>query len=457
MKEDRVREMNFEGDKPKNRESELSEGQCLSIGSRFAQRKVTDLKDSGIPWIGEIPKDWEVAQVRNLFKITRGRVIAATEMNEKGLYPVYSSQTENNGCMGYIDTFDYEGEAITWTTDGAKAGSVFYRNGQFNCTNICGILQKKEEREENIHFFTYAIGYSADINKRPDINGFKIMSNEMASIKIVYPPLIEQKAIAEFLDRKCGEIDELVALQDKMIEELKAYKQSIITETVTKGLNPNVPLKDSGIEWIGEIPQHWKIDKTIRLFDKIGSGTTPKSMDEANFYGTINWIQSGDINGGILTRCKNQISEKTLEEYSALKVFKSPFIIIAMYGASVGNTSLSMIDGSVNQACCVLSNGKMNKDYSFLVIKSCKDYWLKKAVGGGQPNISQDTIKSTWLPLPPLSEQQEIADFLDKKCSEIDSLIKLKQKKKDTLKDYKKSIIYEYVTGKKRNNFNHDL
>ena len=147
--------------------------------------------------------------------------------------------------------------------------------------------------------------------------------------------------------------------------------------------------------------------------------------------------------------CKNQISDKVLDEYSALKIYSSPFIIVAMYGASVGNTSLCLIDGCVNQACCVLSQSKMNQNYAFAVVKFCKDYWLRKAVGGGQPNISQDTIKSTWLPLPPLPEQRAIADYLDNKCSEIDSLIALKQKKIEALKDYKKSIIYECVTGKK--------
>ena len=208
-------------------------------------------------------------------------------------------------------------------------------------------------------------------------------------------------------------------------------------------------MKDSGIEWIGEIPEHWRIDKVIRSFGLIGSGTTPKSTEDDNFVGNIRWIQSGDINGGIMFECKNRISESTLKKTSALKVYNPPFIIVAMYGASVGNTSISTIDGCVNQACCVLSDTHLNLDYTFNVIKTCKDYWLKKAVGGGQPNISQDTIKSTWIPIPPTNEQQSIADYLDKKCGEIDALIAIKQQKIESLKEYKKSIIYEYVTGKK--------
>ena len=208
-------------------------------------------------------------------------------------------------------------------------------------------------------------------------------------------------------------------------------------------------MKDSGIEWIGEIPEHWSIDKIIRSFGLIGSGTTPKSTDEDNFNGNIRWIQSGDINGGVMTECKNRISEKTLHTTSALNIYNPPFILIAMYGASVGNTSISMIDGCVNQACCVLSESHLNLEYSFNVIKSCKDFWIRKAVGGGQPNISQDTIKSTWIPIPPKEEQKQIASYLNTKCTEIDNLISIKLSKIDSLNEYKKSIIYEYVTGKK--------
>ena len=173
-------------------------------------------------------------------------------------------------------------------------------------------------------------------------------------------------------------------------------------------------MKDSGIPWI---PEGWGKDKIIRVFRTIGSGTTPKSTEESNFGGDINWIQSGDINGGVMSSCKNQVSEETLLNCPALKVYKFPFIIVAMYGASVGNTSISTIDGCVNQACCVLGDSVLNFKYAFSTIKSCKDYWLIKAIGGGQPNISQETIRQPWIPVPPLAEQHLIATFLDKKCS----------------------------------------
>lgn len=204
--------------------------------------------------------------------------------------------------------------------------------------------------------------------------------------------------------------------------------------------------KDSGIAWIGEIPEHWDKNKIIRLFSIIGSGTTPKSSKEDNYIGSVNWIQSGDINGGYIENCKNTISDTALKEYPTLKIYKAPFIIVAMYGASVGNISISNIDGCVNQACCVMNETKQNFKYLFYAMNSVKRYLIYKAEGGGQPNISQDKIKNTWMPIPPFEEQQSIATYLDQKCSEIDELITLQEEMITKLQSYKQSVITEAVT-----------
>ena len=204
--------------------------------------------------------------------------------------------------------------------------------------------------------------------------------------------------------------------------------------------------KDSGIAWIGEIPEHWDKNKIIRLFSIIGSGTTPKSSKEDNYIGSVNWIQSGDINGGYIENCKNTISDTAIKEYPALKIYKSPFIIVAMYGASVGNISISNIDGCVNQACCVMNETKQNFKYLFYAMNSVKRYLIYKAEGGGQPNISQDKIKNTWMPIPPFEEQRSIATYLDQKCSEIDELITLQEEMITKLQNYKQSVITEAVT-----------
>jgi type I restriction enzyme S subunit len=208
-------------------------------------------------------------------------------------------------------------------------------------------------------------------------------------------------------------------------------------------------MKDSGIEWIGAIPEGWTKEKTVRVFQTIGSGTTPKSNNESYYEGNCHWIQSGDINGGIITDSKASVSDEALKVFSALKVYSAPFLIIAMYGASIGNLSFSVIDGCVNQACCVLKDTIQNLRYCFYTLKTAQSYLIWKAVGGGQHNISQETIKQLWLPIPPVSEQCEIAAYLDNKCAEIDSIIDSKQQFLTKLESYKKSMIYECVTGKR--------
>lgn len=203
-------------------------------------------------------------------------------------------------------------------------------------------------------------------------------------------------------------------------------------------------MKDSGIEWIGEIPEGWSKNKVIRLFDIIGSGTTPKNI--TSDFPVVNWIQSGDITGSFMPTCKNVISANLLSQYSALKVYPAPFIIIAMYGASVGNASISLIDGCVNQDCCVLSSPSCNLHYAFYVIKSAQSYLVRKAVGGGQPNISQETIKQLWLPLPPLSTQDIIVRNLDATCSKIDDLLSSVHASIEEYKKLKQAVITLAVT-----------
>lgn len=206
------------------------------------------------------------------------------------------------------------------------------------------------------------------------------------------------------------------------------------------------PMKDSGVEWIGEIPEQWKKNKVVRLFDEIGSGTTPKSTDENAYAGDINWLQSGDINGTILSEVKNRVSASVIAEYSALKIYKAPFIVVAMYGASVGKVSLSEIDACANQACCVLAKPLINLNYAFYSMKSAKDYLIQKAVGGGQPNISQDVIKQLRLPMPSIEEQSRIAAYLDKQCRNIDLTIDKTTSSIEEYKKLKQAIITQAVT-----------
>lgn len=198
--------------------------------------KNAEMKNSGIDFIGIIPNHWKIKRIKDLFKISRGRVIAAStlekEQTEVLKYPVFSAATENDGVIGYLQTYDFNNDVLTWTTDGAKAGAVFIRSGKFNCTNVCGVLQPKTNNN-NLKFQKYALSIQTPNYQRPDINGAKIMSNEMAKILIVQPPLDEQLIIVDFLDKHVLKLEKEIELINKKVELLKEYKQSLIYEAVT--------------------------------------------------------------------------------------------------------------------------------------------------------------------------------------------------------------------------------
>src|SRR5699024_197175 len=211
------------------------------------------------PWLGASPIDWDYVKVTYLGKLGRGRVISNLELSPNGKYPVFSSQTKNKGEMGQIDTYDFDGEYVTWTTDGANAGTVFARSGKFNCTNVCGTIKANDDIMST-KFFAYALSIETKRYVRVDINP-KLMNTEMAQIKVLVPPKREQQLIEDYLDEKITQMNNLIADKERLIELLEEKRQAVITEMVTKGLDPNVKMKDSGIEWIGEVPEHWEVSR----------------------------------------------------------------------------------------------------------------------------------------------------------------------------------------------------
>lgn len=207
-------------------------------------------------------------------------------------------------------------------------------------------------------------------------------------------------------------------------------------------------MKDSGIEWIGNIPATWERCKIKNVISSIGSGTTPTSSN-IDYYNSedICWIQSGDLyKTSYISNTAVSLSAKALH-LSALQIYTAPFIVVAMYGASVGNIAISTIDACSNQACCCIKPDN-NNDLKFMYywLSMCKIDFLSQSIGGGQPNISQSKIKNQFYYHPQLSEQKVIANFLDSKCSEIDAISADIQKEIEVLVQYKRSVITEAVT-----------
>jgi len=187
---------------------------------------------------------------------------------------------------------------------------------------------------------------------------------------------------------------------------------------------------ESGVAWMGELPSHWFIRKLSRSYSQIGSGTTPTSGEEKyHLNGSVNWINTGDLNDGILDSCSKKVTERALADYSALKIFPRGALVMAMYGATIGKLSILDIDGCVNQACCVLNSSRLfDNKYLFYWLFVNRPHIISMASGGGQPNISQELVRSLRVPCPSLYEQKKIVLYLDTKTSLVDETIRKKRR-----------------------------
>jgi type I restriction enzyme, S subunit len=206
--------------------------------------------------------------------------------------------------------------------------------------------------------------------------------------------------------------------------------------------------KESGVEWIGDIPNHWEMRKVSRSFNLIGSGTTPKS-DNAEYYdaGIIHWVITGDLNDGYLTESSKKITQKAFDEYSTLKMYPEGTLLIAMYGATIGKISLLGFEACTNQACCAIADSPyITNTFAFYWFLANKQNIIGLGYGGGQPNISQDIIRTLRISTPPLPEQRAIADFLDRKTAQIDTLIEKKQRQIELLQEQRTALINQAVT-----------
>lgn len=263
------------------------------------------------------------------------------------------------------------------------------------------------------------------------------------------PPKHEQLTIVEFLDYKVAQIDELIAKKQTLLDKLAEQRTALIRQAVTKGLDPSVPMKDSGVSWLGKVPEHWETWKVTHGFNRIGSGTTPRSDNPLFYDGNVPWVTTSELREGTIFDTSQKVTEEALAQYSALKLYPKGSLAIAMYGATIGRLGIFGVDATVNQACCVYSQPTVF-DTRFVYYW----LWMRRPVlislsnGGGQPNLSQDDLKKLWIPIPDISEQKNIVQYLDKKVPQVDARITKVQAIIDKLNEYRAALITNAVTGK---------
>jgi type I restriction enzyme S subunit len=422
------------------------------------------MKDSGIPWIGAIPKTWAVIRTKNVFECSKELVgedwknTQLLSLSTKGIKAVEIGSTSGKVPDTYETYQKVAKDKIVMCLFDLDCSAVFS-----GLSPICGMISPAYKVLNVLDgyypkFYSYWFDYIFDGRKYKYLSKnirYSLTYDEFAALGIAAPPFEEQQRIADFLDQKCSEVDEMVALQEQIIEELKAYKQAIITEAVCKGLNPDAEMKYSGVEWLGKIPREWKMPKLGLITSKIGSGSTPRGGSETYSSSGIKFIRSQNVyNEGFRLDDVVYITEEIHNEMSGTHVCKGD-ILFNITGGSIGRCHFveeGFGEANVNQHVSIVRPLPI-VDTVFLMYALQSDYGQFQVqlqqTGGNREGLSANGFKEFVIALPPLSEQQQIAEFLDQKCADIDSLVAIKQQKIEELKEYKKSIIYEYITGKK--------
>lgn len=417
-----------------------------------------EMKDSGIEWIGAIPQDWQLSKIGSLYTQRNEKVsdkdYQPLSVTMQGILPqlATAAKTDDGDNRKLVRVGDF---AINSRSDRRGSCGISPLDGSVSLINI--ILTPRTAMHPGYYnwlfhttlfadeFYKWGHGIVADL--------WTTRWQEMKSITVPVPEYAEQERIAAFLDAECAEIDTVLEKTRASIEEYKKLKQAVITQAVTKGIRGDRPMKDSGIEWIGDIPKEFETLQLKFLCKLITDGThfSPSTVETG-----LPYITAGDVHGiGLDYNSAKRISE---EDFNLLvnqgcQPLKGD-VLLVKDGATTGR--VGFVDSDV--PCVILSSVAMlrpadniNGHYLMYLLAS---YFLQNQIlvsmaGSAMPRITLTKLVKYIGLLSPLSEQQEIADYLDEKCADIDALVAKKQQYLTEIENYKKSLIYEYVTGKK--------
>lgn len=404
-----------------------------------SEKKERKMRDSGIPWTGEVPEGWEFSKIKYHCTMKSGDNITALDISDNGEYPVYGG----NGLRGFYKIYNKNGNHILIGRQGALAGNVHLVNGKFWATDHAVIVTLKNDVFIN-YFFRMLESmnlnqYAFDTAAQPGLSVSRIMN-----LNIVLPNLKEQHRIADFLGSKCSEIDTLIENLRARMELAKEYKKAVITEAVTKGLDKDAKMKDSGVEWIGEIPEGWKVVR----FKHIAS--IKSNLVQPDKYMKYPQIAPDNIEKDT----GRLLSHQTVEESGVISgnhLFYRGQILYSKIRPNLNKLTVAPFDGLCSADMYPIES---KLPTLFMVYSMLSTYFVLQVSLIIQdrvkmPKINQEELGEIKVAVPSQQEMLTIADYLDSKCSEIDALLQNYEYQIATLEEYKKSLIYEYVTGKK--------
>lgn len=415
-----------------------------------------EMKDSGIEWIGKIPTDWELSKIGAVYEERNDKVsdvdFQPLSITKQGVVPQLETAAKTNDGENrkLIRKNDF---VINSRSD--RRGSCGISEYDGSCSLINTVLKPRRNMCNAYYSFVFRSERFADEFYRWG-NGIvdDLWSTKWSNMKRIYipaPSLQEQRCIADYLDRKCSQIDDIIARQQAVIEKLKAYKLSVITEAVTKGLNPDTPMKDSGVEWIGEIPEYWQLSHIGNLVEMGSGGTPDRKKPEYWENGNIPWMSSGEINDEYIYSTTEHITELGLQNSNA-KILPVNTVMLGLIGQgkTKGLTAILKTEVCCNQnlAYLIADEKYLHYRYLFYCFKAMY-FYIRGLVGESQAGIYSYFLKKLHIPLPDIEQQIRISDYLDTKCEAIKNSINKRERIIEKFTSYKRSLIYEVVTGKK--------
>lgn len=423
--------------------------------------KYPEYKDSGVGWLREVPSHWEVLPSRRLFSQQR----EPRQQDDEQL-----SATQKYGVLPQTLFMELEDQKVTLALSGLDnfkhvevddfVISLRSFQGGIEWSKYSGCVSPaytvlRSSRSVNAAYWSYALKSTDYIGALQAVtdgirDGKNIGYDQFGMIGLPYPTIQEQSAIAAFLDRETAKIDALVAEQEKLIELLKEKRQAVISHAVTKGLDPNVPMKDSGVEWLGEVPEHWEVAKLRRFVLAVQTGGTPSaSPPNTDIEDGTDWFTPGDFSGPIrLGSASKKVPPEAVKQGEA-KVFPAGAVLVVGIGATLGKIGYLLTLASANQQInAILPNAEV--DGLFLAYslssKTAEMRYLSNASTIGIMN--QEKTKEVWLAVPPLCEQEGITKFLDEDGVTSGALVNEAQRAIDLLKERRSALISAAVTGK---------
>ena len=414
-------------------------------------KKYTILKNSGILWVGDIPDHWEVKKFKHFYASSMGNTILKEDLSDEATIPVYSA-TEYVEILGYIDNPNVllHREDFIIPARGNSIGHVKLVEDKCTCTQTTIYARRRYPGRINSSFvYWYQIGLRKKLYEYNNTAIPQLTVRQVKDNPILVPSMDEQRMISTFLDQETARIDALIQKKERMIELLKEKRIALITQAVTKGLDPNVPMKESGIEWLGEVPEHWEVKK-LKYLGKSLIGLT-YSPEEIVFEDGTLVLRASNIQNSTLSLGRDDDVSVVTKIPNELMVVEDDILICSRNGSKALIGKAAIIGSDVNAtfgAFMTVFRSRFNRFIIWVLHSSMFSSLCSGYVTSTINQLTQDDLNNIAIPLPPDNELKEITKHLEKESYFIDKLIIKADRSISLLREYRASLIYHAVTGK---------